>query len=743
MIPILFEKNETDFTSHGLCRLSDVISDEVYTEGNGQYELTFDYPISGENYDEIQTERIVGVYADDSKKIQGYRIYGITKPMSGVVTIYARHVSYDLSGHAITIPKGSYTPAQLMALAFNGTNFTGWSDIVTTKQVEYKIPISARALLGGVEGSILDVFGGEYEFDNFTVKLYAERGEDNGVVVQYGKNITTLVDEYNTEDVYTAILPYATYYGEDDSEQVVIGDKISFQSVIETEKTAIIDFSDRFEAEEVPTKAKLATIAQAYVQNNNPGATASSMRVSFVPLWYDGESEAVGLFDTITVRHTKLGVNTKVRVVAINYDFLQERITKITCGRLSANFVSTVINMQEETGKKIDRAEQIPSRIMRAVTAATEAITGNKGGYVILHEGADGKPYELLILDDPDITLAVNVWRWNLAGLGFSSSGYGGPYETAITADGQIVADFITTGTLQVLDSLGQIIFSANADTKAVQIAGFNVQSDKLTDTRTGTQTSSDYDVVPGSQYTQTVNIAPNQIDTTYDYWRYSEDTQSAFNAFYQWWLSPHRLRFRGDFRNDPDNPRRSESTFDPWGVNLYRYTATDPETMVSRAQLYPDALRIYNVSAARYTKLSDGGLEFFENGRYVGRMTVDGPGSTYNSGTYSGLAKETWKTLTSLVIPRGTWLVVLHASFQSNASATRRLILSASQDSGNSPSEVYIDYRNAMPAGVKTHCHVVAVRKVASDTTMYMNAYQGSSSTLSVDWTYQLTRIM
>jgi len=512
MIPILFEKTDTDFTTHGLCRLPDAIMGDVYTEGNGQFELTMEYPISGANYNEILIERIIGVYTDDSKKIQGFRVYAITKPLSGKVTIYARHVSYDLSGYPVTIPSGSYTPASLMALAFQGTPFTGWSDISTQKTVEHKIPISARSLLGGVEGSILDIWGGEYEFDNFTVKLHASRGADNGVSVEYGKNITNLVDQYNTEDVFNAVLPYAVTYDSNDNEKVVIGDKISFNSVLTTEKTAIIDFSDRFDIDETPTKAKLATLAQAYIQNNNPGNTVSNMSLSFVPLWYDG-GDQVGLFDTITARHTKLGVDKKVRVVAINYDFLLERISKITCGKLSANFVSTVIDMQEKTTKQIERATQMPDRWQQAIIAATEKITGNVGGYVILHEGEDGKPYELLILDDPDINLARNVWRWNLAGLGFSSNGYQGPFTTAFTADGQINASMITTGALQVLDSLGRVLFSADSDSNSVQIAGFNVNRAGMRYTVTEASSSG-----KGNR-TYTMDLSRNGITNTLDDW--------------------------------------------------------------------------------------------------------------------------------------------------------------------------------------------------------------------------------
>lgn len=793
MIPILYEYNEQDFDSFGLCNLPDCTLAEVLEQRNGQNELTLRYPIIGANYDEIRVERIIGVYANDSKTVQGYRIYELSKPLNGVVTVYARHISSDLSGVPCPIIDGTYTPASAMSVLLQGTDFTGWSDIATSLTVKKDEPISVMSALGGVEGSLLDLFGGEYEFDNFTVKLHAHRGQDNGVIVEYGKNITQLVDDFSTEDVYSAILPYATYYNEDGEETLVRGNKTSFQTILSHEKVAMIDFTNKFDETTPPTAAALDTLAQAYIDAHNPGTTESNINVSFIPLWYDNGGDAIALCDTITIKHDRLGVDAKAKVVETVYDCLMERFTKVTCGKSSSNFAQTVAELQKEDDKTRSTITTIPSRMAQAIARATKLITGNDGGNVILHEGPNGKPYELLIMDNADITQAQNVWRWNLGGLGFSSNGYAGPYELAITGDGQINADFITTGqldadlittgTLQVLNTLGEIIFSANADTKVVQMAGFNVQSNKLTATRTGTQGSSSSDIVPGMQFTQTVNIAPNQIDTTYDYWRYSEDTQSAFNAFYQWWLNPHRLRFRGDFRNDPDNPRRSEATYDPWGVNLYAYSATDPETMTQgtqvnpvrminnnvanntkgyhgadhvnlvdfsnnvQASLHPEALRMYNDSSVsqvtKYTKLNSTSLDFFESGQLVAQVSTYGPGATYQTGTVNNIANETWKTLTSFTLERGTWLIILHASYQSNASGTRRLILSGTQDSSNTPAEVYMDYRNALPSGVKTHCHVVAVRQVATSATLYMNGYQGSGGGLSVTWSYQLLRIL
>ena len=498
MIPILYEYNEQDFDSFGLCNLPDCTLAEVLEQRNGQNELTLRCPIIGANYDEIRAERIIGVYANDSKKVQGYRIYELSKPLNGVVTVYARHVSSDLSGVPCPIINGTYTPASAMAVLFQGTDFTGWFDIATSLTVKKDEPVSVMSALGGVEGSLLDLFGGEYEFDNFTVKLHAHRGQDNGVIVEYGKNITQLVDDFSTEDVYSAILPYATYYNEDGEETLVRGNKTSFQTILNHEKVAMIDFSDKFDETTPPTVAALDTLAQAYIDAHNPGTTESNINVSFIPLWYDNGGDAIALCDTITIRHDRLGVDAKAKVVETVYDCLTERFTRVTCGKSTSNFAQTVAELRKEDDKTRSTIVTIPSRTAQAIARATKLITGNDGGNVILHEGPNGKPYELLIMDNADISQAVNVWRWNLAGLGFSSNGYAGPYEIAITSDGQINADMITTGQLDadlittgrllIEDANNNAIFDANVDTGVVTIGGFTVTKDKFTNT-SGTTT--------------------------------------------------------------------------------------------------------------------------------------------------------------------------------------------------------------------------------------------------------------
>ena len=223
-----------------------------------------------------------------------------------------------------------------------------------------------------------------------------------------------------------------------------------------------------------------------------------TLTVAFEALWknpeYSAVLERVSLCDTVTIRHSLLGITSKAKIITTVYDTLAEKYISLTLGTAKANLLDDVASTEaavEDVSTKIDR---FPSLINSAVKNATDLITGQNGGYVVVNTATEnGQPYELLILDKPSITEAVNVWRWNVGGLGFSKNGYNGPYETAITADGQIVADFITSGTLVaniikagVLQSqdgssywdleTGEVVLRAYATSEEVQ-----EQSDRIT----------------------------------------------------------------------------------------------------------------------------------------------------------------------------------------------------------------------------------------------------------------------
>ena len=457
MIPVLYPPNTTDFSTFGRGVLTDTVSCEVTEERNGVFECLLKYPVSGQHYGLITKECIIKAKPNDTAADQAFRIYRITKPLNGIVTIYGQHISYDLANvPVLPFSTESRSPQLILSQLLSGdTRFTGWTDYSDAKAFSVAQPKSVRACLGGTEGSMLSQWHGEFEWDNFTVKFHSHRGQKTGVVIEYGKNLTALDQDEDNSGVYTALLPYAVYTLEgSDTETVVTLTEVTLPIVtseIVRAKTLIMDFSDQFDG--VVTEEALRAKANSYIKANPLGATIPTVKVSFEPLWkqpeYSAHLERVNLCDTVTIRHSLLGVSVSAMVIETVYDTLAERYVSISLGQSKSSMITTISEVQSSVDKVESTVGRFPKLLQTAIGKATGLITGQSGGYVVIHTSEEnGQPYELLILDAPSIDDAVNVWRWNVGGLGFSHNGYNGPYETAITADGQIVADFITSGSL-------------------------------------------------------------------------------------------------------------------------------------------------------------------------------------------------------------------------------------------------------------------------------------------------------
>lgn len=469
MIPALYNKSETTFTHNGVGLLSEAVKATVTEERNGSYELSLQYPITGRFYSEITEGAIIKAKANETSEPQLFRIYKSSKPINGIVTYSAEHISYDLNGIPLLgFSIKNATPQMALTKAIEGAAlpcpFTAYSNISTLNSTEILTPCSVRALLGGQTGSLLDVWGGEYEFDNFTVKLYLHRGKDNGVVIEYGKNLKDLKQESNIAECYTHLMPYAVYTVQDESgnseeKYVYLAEKVI--PLTEAEdighyKAFIMDFSDRFGDNEEITEEKLRAKATAYAAAADLGAPKVNITVSFVQLWQTEEYkniaplERVKLCDTVTVRFSKLGVAATSKVIKTVYNSLQEKYESVTLGDAKSSFANTVNKQQEaiqEIKSSVKKGQaEATEQLKKAIANATSLITGHSGGYVVLNPAE--KPQEILILDTSTIDEAVNVWRWNSGGLGYSSTGYNGEYSLAMTMDGAIVADFISAGIL-------------------------------------------------------------------------------------------------------------------------------------------------------------------------------------------------------------------------------------------------------------------------------------------------------
>lgn len=447
MIPILFNNSETQFTTQGLGALADAVSCVVTEERNGIYELEMVYPQTGIHFEDIQERNIILAIPSPYRSAQPFRIYKITKPLNGNVTVYANHISYDLNGIPVN-PFSASSPAAAMSGLENNAaiqnNFIFWTDKGGGAEFKLSVPTACRSCLGGMEGSILDVYGGEYLWDFFTVRLYNQRGNDSGVVIRYGKNLTGLTQESDISNTVTGIYPY---WYQEDAGLVVCDPPIIYADNAPFQKAVPVDFTSDFEDQ--PSPAQLQQVAEDYIERNDIGKISVSLTVNFLNLeqmsGYENLRllEACDLCDTVTVQYEAAGIDVDAKIVSITTDVLLERYDQIEVGSIRANIAQTIADQQQQ----IDRAPTT-SYLQQAVSNATKWITGGKGGYVIFQLNANGQPEEILIMDQPSIETARKVWRWNQGGLGYSSNGYNGPYTTAITQDGSIVADFITSGTM-------------------------------------------------------------------------------------------------------------------------------------------------------------------------------------------------------------------------------------------------------------------------------------------------------
>ena len=442
MKPVLFAPTATAFTTNGLGKLSDAASCTVKETRNGAFELTLKYPVEGIHYAEIQQRSIILAKPNPVDLAQPFRVYRISKPINGLVTVYAYHISYDLTG----IPVSPYSAASVQAaLAGFSTNavamnpFTFWSDMTSSGDFTVKSPASVRSLLP----TMLEVYGGEYKYGKYTVRLYQQRGTDRGVTIRYGKNLTDLKQDENCSNVYTGVYAYCR-----NGDGIVETNPKVTPAPGTYNYTRILPLDLTTEIKDTPTAEALKAAAEQYMSDHNIGVPEVSLNVSFVQLEQTQEYkdlallERVELCDTVTVIFERLGVNATAQVTSTIYNVLIDAYDSVTIGDVRKNVAMTIAEQAQEIAKGPDL-----TALQTAVIEATELITGNQGGYVVIHSSTGGKtPDEILIMDQPDIESAVQVWRWNKSGLGYSSSGYNGPYGLAMTIDGKINADFITTG---------------------------------------------------------------------------------------------------------------------------------------------------------------------------------------------------------------------------------------------------------------------------------------------------------
>jgi phage minor structural protein len=498
MTPILLSDPDTR-----VAFLKDAIKCEVTEARNGIYELVLEYPVSGKYFKDIAVEKYIKAKPNIKGKFQLFRIYSVSKPILGTVTVNGEHISYKLSHYPIKTLAPSKTTALAAidrVLSAANENINGphkfsadFCNITTVAQFGAEL-CSARAALGGIRGSVLDCFGGEYEFDNFKVKLHKSRGVNKGVSIRYGKNMTDMKLTLSVENSYTGIFPYFT--DNDKTTTLTEGTiHVDNHSGID-ERILTMDFTSYFDDGEEKNETTLRAHVLEYLENNDINAVDGSMTVSMIDLSKSAHSgyvtvfETVSLCDTVKVINTLMDVSVTMKVVKTVYDAIGEKYVSLELGTPSSNFADVIKQTQRTADEALKRASQVPDtsaleqKFQDELDDMTKKITGASGGHVVLNPSKN--PQELLLLCDSDkLETARKLYRWNSAGLSYSPNGYNGPYTAAFLGDdGKLIINNVTARSISANLIKSDTIMSDSGDL-LINLVNSQVVSGAISETKT------------------------------------------------------------------------------------------------------------------------------------------------------------------------------------------------------------------------------------------------------------------
>lgn len=621
MRPILFSKTATSFDTNGIGRL-ECTECRVTEERNGIYELEAVVPECAALASSVEMDSIIVAKPSEGASFQGFRVYKITKPINGLFTVFAQHISYQLSNIPtmpftinVSTSACSQTLATLKTNAVESCPFSFWTDVTTVAGYSQSVPASIRSRLGGVEGSVLDSFGGEYEWDNYSVKLHKNRGVTvPTVTLKYGKNITDLSQEEEISSTVTGVCPY---WADDQGNIVTLPEKVvnsQYAGNYAYKRTVPLDMSQDFESQ--PTVQQLRSAAQAYVNQTGLGVPVVSISVSFVHLADTEEYkdiaplETVKLCDQINVYFEKLGISTTAKVVKTVYNVLTEKYESIDVGSVRTGLATTI----SSTAGAIESMEEF---VRTNATNATAWLTGSNG-YVVAVRNTDGTWKELLFLDTNNTSTARNVLRINENGIGFSRNGINGPYTQAWTLDGKIVIGGTNVPSLTVYKNNDQILFQVDG-------SGMEWNAVKSSMTKAGVLTAAGATLteanITGTLSVYSGNTLIFQIGSSGLYWNllYSSMTRDGK-------LTARQAALTGSLKvlnpNDEDNPfLDADSNGVAW--NTTNSSMTKQGTLTAQNASLKGSFTCGNDNYSKIMLDSNGSIKGFYSGDQTLKITT------------------------------------------------------------------------------------------------------------------------
>ncbi|WP_053215602.1 phage tail spike protein [Niallia circulans] len=376
MFPILYKSDETDFLHNGLGVLKDAISVKATEELNGLFELEIEYDPEGFLIDEIDYEMIVKAKVNDKQDEQLFRIYGFDKSFQNDnILIHCQHITYDAAGNFVEELELNNVTTDIAMQTLQSklaypSKITFSSPNKTTRSSTKLYRTNPLQMVAGMDGSILDNWGGEIERDNFRLVMHARRGKDDGVLIAYKKNLTGLEAKFDMSNVVTRIFPFVI---KDDALITIPNKYIDSPNInaYETVKILPIDFSDD---ENITDSTSLYNASKNYFNSGGKDLPTVTMDVEFEPLWDTEEYkdlavlELVGMGDTVTVRHSKMGVDVTAKVNRIEYDVIAQKNNAVGIGSVQAGLTD-----------KVNKSANMENAVKQALNAANQAVIAANG----------------------------------------------------------------------------------------------------------------------------------------------------------------------------------------------------------------------------------------------------------------------------------------------------------------------------------------------------------------------------
>lgn len=465
----------TDQTE-GLGRLPEAVTATVTEERNGAFTLEFRLPMTAAHFSEIGLGGLILAKPNPYDDPQMFRIQKISRPIGGIVTVKANHVSYDLAKTSVLPFSTTGASAAMTGIKNNmtgGSAFRFSTNITNTSSTfTNKIPQSARALFGGQQGSILDTFGGEFEWDNLQVNLLAHRGQDRGVRIAYGKNLTDLRQDENIESMYTAVMPYV----QDGNGNTAVG---TLQTIVQTAEPRILnlDLSSSFEISggTLPTSEEIDSAARAYIEANNLSSPHVSIDVKFINLADTEEYkdiarlEEVHLCDTVQIDFPKLNISASAKVNKTVFNVLTEKYESIELGDAKSTLARSILDLNKQAeAAATEQAGFLDSYVM----GLSQIITNSLGLFQTVETQPNGAR-KIYLHNEP--TLAASQYQWTINSGGFAvSQDYGQTWAAGIDAQGNAVFNSLAANEINALTINGSTINGTN-------INGGNIYSGDMT----------------------------------------------------------------------------------------------------------------------------------------------------------------------------------------------------------------------------------------------------------------------